>query len=91
MPASIGIVGGGIGGLTAAIALRARGFDVTVFERAERRGSEGIALLLWANAVRDCGTTPPLIAAASAVGSSSVVTLRASGSGVLAGTVTGRL
>ncbi len=48
----VGIVGGGIGGLTAAIALRARGFRVTVFERSGRRGSEGIALLLWSNAMR---------------------------------------
>ncbi len=48
----VGIVGGGIGGLTAAIALRARGFDVKVFERSATRGSEGIALLIWANAVR---------------------------------------
>lgn len=48
----VGIVGGGIGGLTAAIALRARGFRVTVFERSERRGSEGVALLLWSNAMR---------------------------------------
>jgi 2-polyprenyl-6-methoxyphenol hydroxylase-like FAD-dependent oxidoreductase len=29
----IAIVGGGIGGLTAALALRARGFNVTVFEQ----------------------------------------------------------
>ncbi|MEU4345786.1 NAD(P)-binding protein, partial [Nocardia sp. NPDC023852] len=28
-----GIVGGGIGGLTAAIALRAAGWEVTVYER----------------------------------------------------------
>ena len=30
----IAIVGGGIGGLTAALALRARGLNVTVFEQA---------------------------------------------------------
>lgn len=50
--ARVGIVGGGIGGLTAAIALRARGFDVKVFERSASRGAEGIGLLVWANAVR---------------------------------------
>jgi salicylate hydroxylase len=32
----IAIVGGGIGGLTAALALRARGLDVTVFEQGGR-------------------------------------------------------
>lgn len=52
MALRVGIVGGGIGGLTAAIALRARGFDVTVLERSASRESEGIALLVWANAVR---------------------------------------
>jgi len=31
----IAIVGGGIGGLTAALALRARGLDASVFEQAE--------------------------------------------------------
>ena len=37
MPSSlrIAIAGGGIGGLTAALALRARGLDVSVFEQAE--------------------------------------------------------
>lgn len=52
----IGIIGGGIGGLAAAIALTARGFDVSVFERASDRRREGIALLLWANAMRALAT-----------------------------------
>jgi 2-polyprenyl-6-methoxyphenol hydroxylase-like FAD-dependent oxidoreductase len=47
----IGIVGGGIGGLTAAIALACHGANVRVFERAGERRREGIALLLWANAM----------------------------------------
>ena len=47
-----GIVGGGIGGLTAAVALRGSGHDVVVFERSRERKSQGIALLLWANAMR---------------------------------------
>ena len=32
------VVGGGLGGLSAAIHLRLRGFDVTVFEAGERAG-----------------------------------------------------
>lgn len=50
-PTCIGIVGGGIGGLTAAIALRRAGFAVTVFERSLDRRREGVALILWANAI----------------------------------------
>jgi ribulose 1,5-bisphosphate synthetase/thiazole synthase len=43
----IAIVGGGIGGLTAALALRARGLNVTVFEQAgeQREIGAGISIL----------------------------------------------
>ncbi|MEO8553136.1 MAG: FAD-dependent monooxygenase, partial [Kofleriaceae bacterium] len=46
-----GIAGGGVGGLAAALALQQRGADVVVFERA-RRQHQGIALLVWANAIQ---------------------------------------
>lgn len=46
------MVGGGIGGLTAAVALRRVGFDVRVFERAEELGAVGAGISLWANAVK---------------------------------------
>lgn len=48
----VGIVGGGIGGLATALALRARGAEVIVFERAQHRRREGVALLVWANAMK---------------------------------------
>ena len=48
----IGIIGGGIGGLAAAIALREAGHRVTVFEQAERFGRVGADINLTPNAVR---------------------------------------
>jgi salicylate hydroxylase len=54
MPASlrIAIVGGGIGDLTAALALRARGLDVTVFEQAEILREIGAGVSIHPNAAR---------------------------------------
>ncbi len=46
------IVGAGIGGLAAAIALRRRGFAVTVYERSPAPRELGFALLLAPNAMR---------------------------------------
>ncbi len=48
----IGIIGGGIGGLAAGVALHRAGFEIAVFERAADRRREGVALLIWANAMR---------------------------------------
>src|SRR5688500_9586614 len=46
------IVGAGIGGLAAAVALRQAGITAEVFERAPEMRPVGAGLLLWANAVR---------------------------------------
>lgn len=46
------VVGGGIAGLSAAIALRKVGIDVTVYERAPARGDVGAGIGLWTNALR---------------------------------------
>ena len=43
------VVGGGIGGLTAAVGLRRRGWDVTVLERAPQVRAVGAGLVLTAN------------------------------------------
>jgi salicylate hydroxylase len=48
----ITVVGGGVAGLTAAIALRRRGADVTVMERASAIAEVGAGLQLSANALR---------------------------------------
>lgn len=48
----VGIVGAGIGGLAAAIALRRQGIQASVYEQAAQPREIGAGLHLWANAVR---------------------------------------
>jgi len=58
---NIAIIGAGIGGLTAAIALQRRGAAVTVFEQAAEIGEVGAGIQISANAVRalqDIGLSP---------------------------------
>ena len=50
-PAAL-VVGAGIGGLSAACALRSAGWDVQVLEQAERLEPVGAGITLWPNAVR---------------------------------------
>jgi 2-polyprenyl-6-methoxyphenol hydroxylase-like FAD-dependent oxidoreductase len=54
-PAKVMVAGAGIGGLTAAIALRRAGFDVTVFEHTAELRDVGAGLLLAANAQKALG------------------------------------
>ena len=49
------VVGGGIGGLTAAIALQRIGVEVVVFERADELQEIGAGISLWANAMKALG------------------------------------
>jgi len=59
----IAIVGGGVGGLTAAIALDRKGFDVTVLEQSSELAQVGASLQLGPNALRlmdDLGLLPAL-------------------------------
>jgi len=49
---SIGIIGGGIGGIAAAVALHRVGIDVSVYERAEQLREVGAGMMLWPNATR---------------------------------------
>jgi 2-polyprenyl-6-methoxyphenol hydroxylase-like FAD-dependent oxidoreductase len=48
----IAIIGGGIGGLTAALTLRQSGFESHVFEQAPALLDVGAAIALWPNAMR---------------------------------------
>jgi len=50
--AKVLIVGGGIAGLTSAIALRQRGFDVTIVERDPQWSVYGVGIIQQANVVR---------------------------------------
>ena len=54
-PTKVMVAGAGIGGLSAAIALRRVGFEVTVFERAAELREVGAGLLLAANAQKALG------------------------------------
>jgi 2-polyprenyl-6-methoxyphenol hydroxylase-like FAD-dependent oxidoreductase len=47
------VIGGGIGGLTTAIALRRVGIEAHVYERAPQIHEVGTGIPLWANAIRD--------------------------------------
>jgi 2-polyprenyl-6-methoxyphenol hydroxylase-like FAD-dependent oxidoreductase len=71
------IIGGGIGGLAAAIALRQAGFEVSVFERAPELREVGAGLTLWTNAVkalRQLGVGPAVEALAAPLASSEIYT-----------------
>src|SRR5215213_12030691 len=48
----IAIIGGGIGGLTAALALQQSGFQCEVFEQAPELLEVGAAIAIWSNAMR---------------------------------------
>lgn len=48
----IAIIGGGIGGLTSALALRQFGFEPQVFEQAPELLEVGAAIIMWPNAMR---------------------------------------
>ena len=49
---SVGIVGGGIGGVAAAVALHQAGFEAIVYERAPQIREAGAGMMLWPNATR---------------------------------------
>lgn len=71
------IAGGGIGGLTAGIALRRAGFEVRVFERAPEIGAVGAGLTIQSNAIlalRQIGLDRDVIASGQVLAAASVRT-----------------
>ena len=71
------IVGGGIGGLCAAIALQQHGHEVLVYERADAIGEVGAGLTLWSNALkvlRKLGIADLVIAAGAKIERSKLLT-----------------
>jgi 2-polyprenyl-6-methoxyphenol hydroxylase-like FAD-dependent oxidoreductase len=70
MPRKLIIAGGGIGGMSAAIALRRAGIDVTVYERWPEFAEIGAGMSLWPNATRilkSWGLLEPLMAVGAQV------------------------
>jgi salicylate hydroxylase len=68
------VVGGGIGGLSAANALLRRGVDVTVFEQAEALGEVGAGVFIFPNGLRQLermGLKEPLAKVGARVGKGS--------------------
>src|SRR6202453_674371 len=49
---NIGIIGVGIGGVAAAVALHRAGIEATVYERANQLREAGAGMMLWPNATR---------------------------------------
>ena len=80
---SIGIVGGGIGGAAAALALTRAGIDATVYERAPELREVGAGLMLWPNATRVLKEFGVLDRLAAHSGSSHSFLVRASSGAVL--------
>ena len=79
---TIVVAGAGIGGLTAALALAAKGFRVVVLEKAERLEEAGAGLQLSPNASRvliDLGLQPRLASRAVTPDAISIVSARSGG------------
>ena len=79
---SVVIAGAGIGGLTTALALVARGFSVRIHEKAERLEAAGAGLQLSPNASRvliGLGLGPRLSTVATSPDAVSIMTARSGG------------
>jgi 2-polyprenyl-6-methoxyphenol hydroxylase-like FAD-dependent oxidoreductase len=71
------IIGGGIGGLAAAVALKRIGIDAAVFERAPELTEVGAGLSLWSNAIKALGRlglADAIVARGSVIGRAQTLT-----------------
>jgi len=80
---NIGIIGGGIGGVAAAVALHRAGIEATVYERATEFREVGAGMMLWPNATRVLKEFGLLERVAAASGSSQHFLVRSSAGTIL--------
>jgi salicylate hydroxylase len=80
---SVGIIGGGVGGIAAGVALHRAGIDVTVYERAAALREVGAGMMLWPNATRVLKSLGVLEKVAAVSGASEHFLVRASSGRIL--------
>jgi 2-polyprenyl-6-methoxyphenol hydroxylase-like FAD-dependent oxidoreductase len=80
---NVGIIGGGIGGVAAAVALHRVGIEATVYEQAEEIREVGAGMMLWPNATRVLKDLGLLARVAAASGPNRHFLVRASGGAIL--------
>jgi 2-polyprenyl-6-methoxyphenol hydroxylase-like FAD-dependent oxidoreductase len=86
----VGIIGGGIGGVAAAVALHRVGIEATVYERAEELREVGAGMMLWPNATRVLKDLDLLTPVAAVSGPNRHFLVRASGGAILMDIALGR-
>lgn len=80
---NVGIIGGGIGGVAAGVALHRAGIDVTIYERTPVLGEVGAGMMLWPNATRVLKALALLEKVAAVSGASNHFVVRASSGKIL--------
>lgn len=80
---NIGVIGGGIGGAAAALALHRAGIDATVYERAPELREVGAGMMLWPNATRVLRDLGVLERVAATSGPNEHFLVRSSGGAIL--------
>jgi 2-polyprenyl-6-methoxyphenol hydroxylase-like FAD-dependent oxidoreductase len=80
---NVGIIGGGIGGVAAGVALHNAGIGVTIYERTPALGEMGAGMMLWPNATRVLKALGLLEKVAAVSGASDHFVVRASSGRIL--------
>ena len=79
----VGIIGGGIGGVAAALALHRQGISATIYERSASLREAGAGMMLWPNATRVLQALGVLDAVVARSGSNTNFLVRDTGGQVL--------